>query len=40
MSTACVLTHGSVRTDTLDSVLAPIHDRWIDRIAPVLRAGR
>lgn len=36
MATACVLTRGSVRVETLDSVLAPIHDRWIERIARVL----
>jgi hypothetical protein len=36
MATACVLTRGSVRVETLDSVLAPIHDRWIERLARVL----
>ena len=39
MSTACVPTRGSVRMDTLDSVLASIHGRWIERIAPALSSA-
>jgi hypothetical protein len=36
MAAACVHTRGSIRVETLDSVLAPIHDRWVERITRVL----
>jgi hypothetical protein len=36
MATPCIATRASVRVETLDSVLAPIHDHWIERVTRVL----